>query len=308
MIELKEYLHLDLYAAGQERLPFQRRVFMMLLFRTVGAWAPLRSLCAHFKGTYHDPYALTCFVVYALSLGVAGIAATLLYRAANPRGKYTLLVYPIFLAIFAETYLINNEAFGRYVYDLPALAFFSLGLYLVFTRRYAGLLAVVAIGTLNRETTMFLVPIFLLTAWLRQKEGVAFAERVKELPWLRFALLAALWVGEKIVLSHMFVHNNRTEDFIHLRANIRTFTPGRWPQTFSACAYLLPILWLLRKRVPNKPIVATIYIFPLWIVIMALYAVLFESRVFGELSAYCAVVCALLLDAHADSYATSSAS
>jgi hypothetical protein len=296
MVDIREYINLSAYTAGQERLPFQRRLMMMLLFRSVGSWVPLQHFCARFHGIYHDTDVLLCYVTDVISLAVAGICSTLLYRAASNKKRYTVLVYPLFLAISSSTYLINNEGFTRYLYDLPSLAFFSAGLWLIFTQRFAFLMLVVGLGTLNRETTLFLIPIFLITAWLRQDSGAPVAERLRTLPWLRFAALAAVWSVEKVGLSRLFRHNDASEDFIHLRLNLHGVTPAHWAQVFSACAYLLPILWLLRRRVRNQPVTAGIYVFPLWVIVMAFFGMLIESRIFGELSGYCAVICVLLIE------------
>ncbi|MBW4026086.1 MAG: hypothetical protein HIU93_01665 [Acidobacteria bacterium] len=296
IVDTKEYLNIPKYIAGLERLPYQRRLLMMLVLRAFRSNRLILIASSHFRGSFHNPDLLICGLIYFCSLAIAGITATLLYESASKHARYKLAVYPFFLACAAWTYLVNNEAFGRYIYDIPALAFFTAGIYLIYTKKYFGLALLIAVGTLNRETTVLLVPIYFLTAYLHMPLQEPIASKLKALPWFKSLLLGAIWLSEKAGLSRLYRKNDASESFVHLHINIHLLTPGHWPQIFSACAFLLPLLWMLRNKISDRAVTATIYVFPLWVIIMMIYGLIIESRIFGELCGYCAVGCVLLLD------------
>jgi hypothetical protein len=60
--------------------------------------------------------------------------------------------------------LIPTITYGTF-YDIPLIAVYSLCLFLLYTERYAFLIFAVAIGTLNHENTLLLVPIAALVLW-----------------------------------------------------------------------------------------------------------------------------------------------
>jgi hypothetical protein len=111
---------------------------------------------------------------------IAGWVAIRLYQASSRRQLLGWLVYPLFLALCAVSYTLHTVQNYQFVYDLPSLAFFSLGLYLIYFRKSALLLvALFAVATLNRETTLFLVPFYLLSEWARSRDtALADSERV----------------------------------------------------------------------------------------------------------------------------------
>ena len=50
-------------------------------------------------------------------------------------------------------------------YDLPAMAFAAVGLWAILSRRFWLMASVIAVGTLNKETTAFLIFAYGLSAW-----------------------------------------------------------------------------------------------------------------------------------------------
>jgi hypothetical protein len=103
-------------------------------------------------------------------LGFVG-ALRLLCRAywpLTPRLELAVLLAPLALLPLALTF--------RHVYDLPTLFLFTLGMALLAHRRWNAFLIVYAIGCLNKETTLFLTPIFLL--WYRAEWRTPVFQRV----------------------------------------------------------------------------------------------------------------------------------
>jgi hypothetical protein len=62
------------------------------------------------------------------------------------------------------TFLVYTIYDHYFPYDMMSVAFFSAGLCFIYERRFLPLALVVLIGALNKETVVFLVPLFLLDA------------------------------------------------------------------------------------------------------------------------------------------------
>ncbi len=108
-----------------------------------------------------------------------------------------------------------------------------------------------------------------------------------------------IWLAVDLTLSRFYIHNNASELGLRFRANLNNLTPHSWPQLFGACGFLLPVLWCLRRRIPDARIAAYLLILPLWILVMFARGVLTETRIFGELCPLVAVASTLLLEAYA---------
>jgi len=95
-------------------------------------------------------------------------------------------------------YLFARQAPLRFVWDMPAIACFSFGLLALQRRWWIAYYAVFTLGTLNKETTLFLSGVLLLVRW-------------NELPRRTLAMhvLAqlALWIALKFALQQAFVAN-----------------------------------------------------------------------------------------------------
>jgi hypothetical protein len=292
------YLNLDRYLAGTERLPFQRRILPMLLLRALDHLPlPARLLHSH-SGIFAQPHQIYLFLLDLTSVATASLFTLALHRRASPRSRFHLLVFPILLFTLVWTYLIHTEANLYYPYDLLSLAFFTAGLYFIYTRRFLPLLLTLLIGTFNRETTLFLIPLFLLDA---TAPLTSLKKTLNSIPWLKTAALVLAWLAIKLYLNHLFRSNDRSEDILRLRYNLRYLPPNNWPQLLGGCGFLLPVVWFIRRRIPDPRIAAYILILPLWFLTMCCYGVLSETRIYGELCPLIAVACTLLLEAYADS-------
>ena len=155
------------------------------------------------------PQTFSFYLVSLVSFIIAGGLVVRLYRAVHPDGMFAWLVYPIFMVLVLWTYVIHIDANFSYPYDMPSLAFFAGGLLAIYTRRFVPLVLIVLLGTINRETTLFLVGIYILDAAtcepLNTRSGLVSAERnprqnrflFAQVPWLRAGLLLALWLAVK---------------------------------------------------------------------------------------------------------------
>jgi hypothetical protein len=72
--------------------------------------------------------------------------------------------------------------------------------------------------------------------------------------------------------------------------------PKFWPAILGACAYLLPLVLLLRSRIRDARARAYMLVILPWIAFMFVYGQVIEQRVYGELSALVAVGATLILE------------
>jgi hypothetical protein len=298
------WLNTARYLAGTERLPFQTRVFpipfLKLLAHVAGSIPFLNSGSGVFTATKFGPFFLSL-----VSFAIASIFVVLLYRAVSLTRSLSGVVAPIFLALTLATYVIRSANYF-YPYDMPALAFFAAGLYFIYQRKFVLLLLVVLLGTFNRETTLFLIVIYVLDAAASpsQEESAPASARSNrmywsQVSWLRAFFLAAVWTAIRLYLSHKFAGNDRSEDYLRFGENLhRLLSPRYWPTMLDLCGYLLPIVYLCRKRLASKRLATWLLVTPLWIILMLFVGVITETRIYGELIPLVAVAATLLLEEH----------
>ena len=135
------YLKLPLYERGMERMPFQGRILMAFPLGWAHGSVWLSALAARLTGMKGwfpagvRAEGLVEGVVGVVSVVIAGCVARSIYRAASPRGLLTGWVYPLCLVMVAVTYGWQTMHWMRFVYDLPSLGFFAVGVWLIYFRR-----------------------------------------------------------------------------------------------------------------------------------------------------------------------------
>ena len=283
------------YLAGTERLPYQRRLLVMAVIRGARDLNPYRALENRMSGHIVAPGLFSYFLVDLVSLAVAAWFCQKFYRKTAPIGPSAPFLLAIFLFTMAWTYLIAPEGSVFYPYDLASVAFFTVGLYFVYTRRFIPLLPVMLLGTANKETTIFLVPLLLLDAAVQPNGTIRFSDW-KRLPWIKALALTAIWLLIKFALSRLYTHNDPSDEYLRYRENFPRLLPGKWPELLGTCGFLLPVIFVYRRQISDSRVRAYFLIFPLWAVVMIMYGIISEVRVFGELCSLVTVAAALLLD------------
>lgn len=301
MVSTIFYLNLPAYLAGHERLPFQERILPALLIRPFYHSSSFVQSIGHTEGAF-TPDRAPLYIISMISILIAGFMTQKLYNLLSSSKALGFLVYPIFLFAMMWTYSIHLEANYSYPYDMLAVAFFSAGLYFVYSRRFLPLLGIVLVGTLNRETTLFLIGIYLLDAAstdLAEPIG-SFRARfsLARVPWLRGALLAVVWLGVKLTLAHVFIHNSQAENYVRIRENMGRVNPRLWPALLNICGYMLPMVLLLRGGLHPLRFRNYLWIFPLWFAVMFYTGVIVETRIYGELCPFVAVALVLIMERH----------
>ena len=295
----RPYVNTLQYEQGIERMPFQGRCLMMWPMR----WAHHSKIL----GWLTHPFALSTFwfprpvqaevlvqaMIDVVCLFVTGFCIVKIYEAGSARRTLVAATYPLLLVVCGATYVMHTVQNFRFIYDLPSLAFFSLAFYLLYFQRHWGFfVALFLVATINRETTVLLLPLYLLTAAV-QDGALRPAEMLRLRHLIVVVPLAATWIGWQIVVRHVFA-GNVSEFYPRMNWNVKSLlAPHAWPQLLSACAYLLPFIVLQRSRIRDARVRAWLWIIPVWFVFMFSFGILIETRVYGELIPL--VVCSTML-------------
>lgn len=292
-------LHLALYERGLERMPFQAR----LLLATPLHWAHgsglllmwsarLSKLPAWFpRGAGSD--GLFQAVVDCAAVGASCAAATALYKRCSRIMLLPWLVSPLLLVLCGVTYIGLAHHSLRFVYDLPAMAFFSAGLWFIHLDRWrpwqiALFVAVFMAGTINRETTLLLL-IFLALA--EQHRG-GLRKRVVILG----VALALVWLGfHAWTVVHFRANPHLASQ--HLFANLGSLlVPLSWPQLAATLGYMWFPLVVFRHWIPDAILRSWLPGLGVWLVFMSFYGLLVEPRLWGELLPYAACTVTLIAE------------
>jgi hypothetical protein len=225
---VRPYINTSLYESGRERLPFQTRILMMPLMRWAhhSAWAAgTASVLKQSRFWYlrpAEPEAIVQLLVNIASLLIAGWVAQSIYRAASatnrgPSGLLAPFVYPLFLLLCTVQYILHTIQNFRFIYDLPGMAFFAVGLYLIYFRKHPAFFAALfVVATVNRETALLLLPFYMLSAAVG---GGTYHQPKAQFNWRRAfapAVLAVvvplccLWLG-----WHFYIFPSRLAQFVY---------------------------------------------------------------------------------------------
>lgn len=292
-------LHLAAYEHGLERMPFQSRLLLMEPLRWAHDSSVLQMWATRLAGwpawfpRRVGPEGLLQAAVDCTAVGVSCTAATGLYRRCSRRLLLPWLVSPLLLVLCFITYIGLGHHSLRFVYDLPAMAFFSVGLWLLHLDRWqpwrvAALTAVFAIGTLNRETTLLLLVFFALAepekGELRPRAAVLGSALL--LYWLCFHAWTTGHFRANPVLTSQ-----------HVFANLGSLlVPLSWPQLAGTLGFMWLPLIVFRRFIPDAVLRAWLPGLGVWLAFMTFYGLLVEIRLWGELLPYAACTVALVAE------------
>lgn len=284
------YVNTARYELGHERMPFQGRVLMALPMRwashsRVLSWLA-NGLSDHSVYWFPKPVHAEVLVQAAVDVGcllLAGWLTTKLYQASSSRHLFTPVIYPLFLAVCAATYVMHTAQNFRYIYDFPSLMFFAAAMILIYLRRHWGWFVVLfCVATVNRETTLLLLPLYMLNGAV--EDGQFAWPRLLRAKTLAIVLpLAGLWMAWEMLIHHLFAHHY-SEFYLRFDWNLKSLAlPLAWPQLLSAGGYLLLFVVLMHRQVADPRLRAWLWLVPVWLAFMFVYGILIETRVFGEL-------------------------
>jgi hypothetical protein len=298
----RPYVNTRLYEMGLERMPFQGRMLMMMPMRLAHASFVLDWVAEFFKLSHFwfpqpvHPEVLIQAAINVICLLSAGYFTTKIYQASSRQGWLTPIVYPLLLIACAATYMMHTVQNFRFIYDLPSLAFFSAAMYLIYFRKHWGFFAALfVVATINRETTLLLLPLYMINEAVERGE-FRWPLLLRTRTLLVALPLAAFWGAWQIFVRHLFAHNP-SEFYPRIGWNVKSLlVPQAWPQLLSTSAYLLLFVALTWRRISDSRLRAWVLILPIWFVFMFTFGILIETRVFGELIPFLVCATALILE------------
>ncbi len=299
------WVNLQAWEDGSERLPFQTRLLLAPLYRAVdhAAWA--QTWAEHLARNEYffppprsvDPGMVLEFFIGIVCVLASGFLAVRIYAAATRRNLLRPFVYPIFLLLCVLLYIVHTVQNFRYVYDMPSLLVFALGFYFMYFRKpLLWFVILFAVGTLNRETTLLLLPFWALAQVLEPGGRIHWRGLWSPSVAVPVACMAAYWAVWHHLVFQLF-GGNPSEYGPRFLFNLYCFSRLRyWPQLASAFAFLWPFLIVYRRHLGDPLLRAWLLVLPVWYAFMLTYAIVTETRVFGELIPFLAPVTAILAE------------
>jgi hypothetical protein len=294
------YLNMSSYLHGRERLPFQERVLPILFIRPMTQSRWVMQHLVHSNGIFtaeRGPF----YLLSLLAIVIAGVYTQKLYNQLTSTRWLDFLVYPVFLFTVMWSYCIHTEANYSYPYDILSLAFFTAGLYYIYTRRYLGIFLVVLIGTFNRETTLFLIGIYAIdAASTTLQDAHAFRDRLSLhfISWPRLISLLVVWFVVKAALMYSFAFNDSSENYVRIGENLGRLKIRLLPALLNICGYTIPLVFLFYRRLKPTRFANYLFIFPVWFAVMFYTGVILETRIYGELCSLSAIALVLIMEGH----------
>lgn len=284
------YINLSQYARGQERLPFQARDLMRWPMLAASHSIFLQHVTAG-KVLLRSPEFLVMEVAAAVALMFAGWSAMKLYRLALPDGPLPELAFAVLIVICYYDFLLGVPF--SFPYDLPSTAFLGWGTYFAMRQRFAWLLPVFLFATWNRETSLFLIGVVLITA--ASRSGTLAWRNLRRRDWAEMAILTVIWLGIMLAQKHHYA-GNPSEAGTRIAGNLRyLINPQLWPNILSASAFLLPYVYFQRRTIPFAPMRYSLLLLPFWVLLLLSVGQILEVRIYGDISVLVAVAATVIV-------------
>lgn len=264
---------------GEGPTPYQYRCLVPLVARALRA--ALDAADVHVS-TLH----LFELLEWASVLALAAALRCYLGCFFRDRRATAVLAFGVYY-VYPFCYLLPRVVPHYQPCDTAAVAFFAVGLALLYRGRTAAYYALFAAATLNRETTCFLTVIFLLT---RVQRG-----RLRA-PLLHGGAQLLIWAGIKAALWRVYGANPGPGMSCSMwTVNIHDLAAARyWPTLAGAAGMIwLPAL-LFGRRVPDRFVRRALWVVLPYLAGMFFVGYLFEPRIYGELIPVLLPACYLL--------------
>jgi hypothetical protein len=168
--------------------------------------------------------------------------------------------------------------FQRYVkpYDLPTAAFFTLAVAFLARRQLGAYLLVFLLSSFNRETTILLLPVFLVYGWSRI-DAVRY--------WMTAIAQVVTFVTVQAAIRYHFRNAPGSSVWISPVENMT----AHWNHPAASLiglAVAILVLWLVFRQWQAKPVVlrtAFVILAPVLFLLYFIAGQAFEYRVFAEL-------------------------
>jgi hypothetical protein len=282
LIDLKQYSRL------QARAPFQNRILMAYVIRAADESHPfVRIYDGLFRKTVDTPEDLAVMMVNCTCLLLMLPITVALRRAFQPGPQTKWLAPLLMLLIVAFTYVVRYEQRFTMPYDFLSLLFYSLGTLAILKRRGWLLLVILVVAAPNRETAIFLAPMWM---WMEWRGGHRISAMAYGLAGIAICLV---WSHEIARILHSPAH---LYDLPWKNNLVSVFFPVHWPQLVSVFGFLAIPMWMFRGYIKDQRL-RDLWLSTLPFIAVALVVGIWrETRIFGELSAIAALTFALQLE------------
>ncbi len=289
---------LPLLVAGEAHIPYQYRVLVPLLVRGaegVGLGAPLAQLLAPLGldrvavALGAAPELASIFLaveivsLWALLVSFWALACRILRSSS---AKVTALL--VLVAALLVLPRLSQESRLWYPSDIPAIFVVVLAYLTLFSKRLAAFCLVFVLGTLNRETTIFLLPLVVLLP-----TAVTGARQ----PWMVISVLGAFWVALKAALFVAYRGNHGYPVHPNIVVNIEILSS--WQVAVAAAAALMAIVFLgvhVVRKTHDERLKAALQAAALFFMVILFAGKIDEFRVYLELVPLAALVVAGVSD------------
>lgn len=290
------WMDLHAYANGRARVPFQGRMLMMIPLRWAEHDPAIVRFASHHVSSMRSPDLIVIAVASFVSLALTGWLVTRFYSELPERTLFAWLPCFLLLVLCFSDFVLHYENNFIYPYDLPSMLFFTMGIYFIYRGWFWALLALFPVATLNRESTLFLIPLLAVdAAW--QDERLELRRLLQPGLIAKVLSLGVVWIAIKHYVVARYAGNPGYYGS-HLSENLRSLHhPEVWPQILSTGAYLpllIPFLW---TRIRPVRLRMYLLVLPPWILAMVYYGNLMETRLAGELHGLLAITIAIGFEA-----------
>jgi hypothetical protein len=273
--------------------PFQYRILVPALARG------LLAMGLPFIETVDSAFR---FIEWSSLLLVAVVFRAYLRCFAGRAHVATLAAFSIFY-VLPFSFIIPRRIALWFPWDIPSVLLFTLGLLLLYRRKWFWYYAVFAVATLNRETTCFLIIVYAFTAWGNER-GKTIA--------LHVTAQAVLWLGIKAILywafsgssgAGLFETHHIGRDVTHLSTNIEfLLEPRNYPLLFSAVGFVWIPAVLFYRQLRDPFLRRAMWVAAPFFAGMMYVSNIYEMRIYGELiPVFLAPALVILTGASADS-------
>lgn len=277
---------------GSAPTPFQYRILVPGLMRL--AAAAVHALNGMIPDIKNMAFVFTLVAILAYIWGGRRLLFAVCgkSRQVDAYSMILLLVLPFTCVLPLQRY--------HYISDIPSIAFFCWGIFLIHQRKLGWFYPLYIIATLNRETSCFLTVIFFVTQWGNGRRLNTTIHCVVQM---------LIWVVIKLLLWHFYIGNisayaDAGGVFRGMLAhNIRSLLQAGdtlpvfvWFQLLILFGGLwLPVLINFRS-IANQFVLRLLLVLPVYLFGMLLVGDLYEVRIFGEmipviLLGHCQITC-----------------
>jgi hypothetical protein len=298
--EAAPFLSLRAFAAGVAPQPFQERALTAWMLRSANRFdspqfeAALHRLLPAMGEAFNETTLVLLIIAWiSMAASIVITRETLLKLTGDALfSSWAAFLVP-YMAYF--TYILNFGPHFLLPYDQPSLFFFCAGLYLLVIQRPLLLVPLIAVATLNRETSLFLIGFYLVFEVSRRGE-----QKSRAVMLAYAAGMLAVWISMRLVVLHLYGHNpvaaaSRLAD-LKLWQNLSFIVkPQHWPAFASVFGFTLPIVVVYRRYLEPDFLRRGLIVVAMWFGLMLFVGVLIEIRIFGELISYMSVALGVIV-------------